>query len=229
MSLGVGALVLIFLFWGYSSHLSGTTEEMKSEQDQFAKNHSTATSESLNPPIERVRTITYMLTRRDLLANQTAALVHNRVVQVFAILGMVLVAGLVIMARPDSVLLTLAVVSAVVAAWIGVLLFAIGLTVMATVFLLKHRGVLGEHVLEITERGLLEKTDYGETLAKWHSIYRIRSTRWFLYIYLNELQFHPVPKRYFSKEQIIGFESELRVHAKKRKLKSPANHDEAAR
>jgi len=82
-------------------------------------------------------------------------------------------------------------------------------------FLFKQRGVVGQHSLEITERGLSERTDYNENLAKWASIRRLHSTRRYLYIYVSDFNFYAVPKRCFANEKIAGFEADLRAFVKR--------------
>jgi hypothetical protein len=85
---------------------------------------------------------------------------------------------------------------------------------LATAFLFKQRGVVGKHVLQITEQGLVESTDFNESLHKWPSVCRILSLWGYLYIYVSDMNTHQVPKRYFSPQEIADFEGELRARAK---------------
>jgi len=77
--------------------------------------------------------------------------------------------------------------------------------------------VVGRHVLEITEEGLIERTDYNETLHRWPSIGRILSLCGYLYIYVSDTNAHQVPKGCFSPQEIETFEADLRTRASQAK------------
>jgi hypothetical protein len=94
--------------------------------------------------------------------------------------------------------------------FMAVMLLLFGL---AMAFLLKQRGVVGQHVLEITEQGLIERTEFNENLHKWASICRIVSIFGHLYIYVGDMNSYQVPKRCFSPLEIAEFEADLRAHA----------------
>ena len=98
--------------------------------------------------------------------------------------------------------------------FIGFLAVTQCILALANAFLLKHRGVLGEHVLEITEQGLVERTAFNEALHRW-PIGRILSLGGYLYIYVSDNNSHQVPKRCFSPEEIGGFEAELRTRTRR--------------
>lgn len=212
MLLGASVLVLVFLYWGYGQ-LSDPTEETQGARRALGGEPPTMLASKENPsPIGSVTALKYTLTRRDLLLIHTIASAYNRIIQIAAVAGVLIIAVFIIcVARPDPLSVLIVVLVVAITAWLALFSVALALTTLATVYLLKHRGVLGEHVLELTHRGLLERTEFNETLAKWPSIYRIRSTRWFLYIYVNDLQFHVVPKRYFPRDQVAHFESQLRA------------------
>ena len=78
----------------------------------------------------------------------------------------------------------------------------------------KDLGILGQHVLEIRDEGLVERTEFNESLHRWPSIYRILSHPGYLYIYVNATSAHMVPKRSFSPEELNSFETSLRMHAR---------------
>jgi hypothetical protein len=77
----------------------------------------------------------------------------------------------------------------------------------------KQRGIVGEHVLEITDPGLIEKTEYNDTLHKWPSIRRTVSVAGYLFIYVSESNSHQIPKRCFSREELASFVAELKLRS----------------
>ena len=82
----------------------------------------------------------------------------------------------------------------------------------------KNRGVIGEHELEIRDVGLIERTEFNESLHRWTGLHKIVMRRRYLYIYVTELQVHVVPRRCFASEQAArGFRDEIerRVNAAK--------------
>lgn len=94
--------------------------------------------------------------------------------------------------------------------------FAIGGTLFVmflTVLTKKFRGILGEHELEIQEEGLIERTEFNQTVYRWKGFHKIVATRKHLYIYVTDNNAHIVPRRCFAsviEEQM--FRSELEKH-----------------
>ena len=80
---------------------------------------------------------------------------------------------------------------------------------------LQHRGVIGKHTLQITDEGLIERTDVNEAISKWAGLHKVVSGPKYLYIYVTESNAHIVPKRYFPSHGIEGFAAELRSRAAK--------------
>jgi hypothetical protein len=111
-------------------------------------------------------------------------------------------------------LVTLAGAVAYLLGFLAVLFVCQGIVGIANAFLLKQRGVVGQHVLEITGPGLVERTEFNETLHKWASIGRIFSLFGYLYIYVSDNNYHQLPKRCFTGQEIAAFEAELRAHAR---------------
>lgn len=167
------------------------------------------------PLLTPQRVITYNLTRWDLVVNSVTLLLRNRVIQVmvpvFLILNGALIVGPGAADRPLSHTVISAVVFAV--AFIGLILLVLLLLGLATAFLFKQRGVVGRHVLEITDRGLIERTDYNETVHRWDSVCRIMNSCGYLFIYVSDMNSHQVPKCCFSPSEIAAFETDLRAHA----------------
>ena len=84
---------------------------------------------------------------------------------------------------------------------------------MAITLLFPNRGILGRHVMEITEQGLREKTDMNDTLNEWSSICRVLSLWGYLYIYISEMKSYQVPERELPPGELEEFESEVRQRA----------------
>ena len=169
------------------------------------------------PLIVPHRMITYQLTRWDLFANWFTIFLRSRILQVFLIAIMILNAGLILgpglRTRPVSHTVFEGVIYLI--GLVGVLIVFQGMLGFANAFLLKQRGLVGQHVLEITEQGLVERTEFNETLHKWSSICRILSIWGYLFIYVSDNNSHQVPKRGFSSQEISEFEKDLRAHAQR--------------
>jgi len=215
--LALVSLIFIGLFWGHDGQEPSTSGEGGNALSDNNRKVSTMTATTEAPfATDSCSTITFSLTRWDLFAAQGSTCLHNRVIQVVLLLGLIIVEWVVLdSARPDSPGLLLFTGLGVVIAFLCLVAVPLGLALFALAFLFKHRGVLGEHVLEITERGLVERTEFNEALAKWPAIRRIRTTRRYLYVYVSDFNFHAVPKRRFSKQQMAAFEADLRAHAVK--------------
>jgi hypothetical protein len=141
---------------------------------------------------------------------------RNRILQVF-VLVMLVVNGWLILApsfgkHPIGQVAFEAVLYVV--GFVGFLVVVQALMGAAQAFLLPLRGVIGEHILEITDRGLIERTDCNETLHRW-PLNRILSLGPYLYIYVSDTNSHQVPKRCFSPQEISAFEVALRSHSAK--------------
>jgi hypothetical protein len=177
------------------------------------------TQPGVPPPISNRRTITYELTRWDLFANWMTVLLRNRILQVFVLVALIL-NGCITLApgittRPLWHTMLQGVVFVLIFAWFLALCQCI--LGLATTFLLKHRGVVGQHVLEITDQGLIERTAYNDNPHKWPSITRIVSVCGYLYIYVSDTNSHQVPKRCLSTQEIRDFVADLRTHAESQK------------
>jgi hypothetical protein len=96
-------------------------------------------------------------------------------------------------------------------------LLSIGFGLIATGAILatqssKDKGMFGEHTLEITDEGLLESTEVNKLLHRWLSSFRIRETRRYVLIFVNEGICHIVPLTSSPLEGSVGeFLEELRV------------------
>lgn len=61
-----------------------------------------------------------------------------------------------------------------------------------------HDGILGEHLIEIDERGLHESSVNNHSRYAWTGIQQLRMDKDYLYIFVNNLQAVIIPKRSFS-------------------------------
>jgi hypothetical protein len=172
------------------------------------------------PPIPPIisphRVICYELTRWDLFANWMTVIIRNRILQIFVLVALIL-NGLLILGpglatRPFF--RTVFDGAVYLVGFLGFLAAVQCILALANAFLLKQRGVVGRHALEITEQGLIERTDCNETLHRWPSICRILSLGGYLYIYVSDNNSHQVPKRCFSPQEIDSLLVDLRQHAK---------------
>ena len=210
-------LIAFFLLWLHHARESeGINQDMNPQDHGPSTSVSKTEAAELSVPAGTVRSITCELTRWDLFQNQVTIVFRNRVVQVVILLGIVGIEAVVLRGYYGAPLkFLLSACFAAICNLFGWLAVTILLVSLAMSFLFKQRGVVGHHSLEITERGLSERTDYNENLAKWASIRRLHSTRRYLYIYVSDFNFYAVPKRCFANEKIAGFEADLRAFVKR--------------
>lgn len=77
-------------------------------------------------------------------------------------------------------------------------------------------GVLGEHVLEVTDAGLLESTAFNETFFKWEAVTKVK--RYFRrhFIFISGANYLIVHDRSFpTKQEAIAFAELIRQHVNK--------------
>ena len=162
------------------------------------------------------RAITYRLTRWDLWANFLTIFLRSWIIQVFIVVAMLfngwLFVGPGITTRPFFLTVLKGVLFLIT--FVGLMVVCQCVLGLATAFLLKQSGLVGQHVLEITEAGLIERTEFNETLHKWPAVCRILSVCGYLYIYVSDNNSHQVPKRCFSAQEIADFEADVRAHAR---------------
>jgi hypothetical protein len=186
------------------------------------KNSSVMNNPPEIPPVIGHRLeIAYELTRWDLFANYMTVIFRNRILQVFVIVALIfngwvtLAPGL--LTRPISYTVLAGIIFLIVFG--GLLALCMGALGLATSFLLKQRGLVGKHVLRISDQGLVESTEFNESLHKWPSVCRILSLWGYLYIYVSDMNTHQVPKRCFSPKEIADFEAALRAYAKQARIR----------
>ena len=162
----------------------------------------------LNPHLA----ITYELTRWDVFVHWMTTLFRNRMLQVFVLVIFLLNGFLTLSPKllTDSPFAFVFDAVFYVAWFFGFLTLSMGAMGLAYAYIPKHVGVLGRHVLEITDQGLMERTDTNETLHRWPGVRRIVSLWGTLYVYVSETNSHMIPKKRFAPEEINNFETNLR-------------------
>jgi hypothetical protein len=171
---------------------------------------------SIPPPVPAPnRAIKYSLTRWDLVVHSMTVIFRNRFLRVFVPIMLLVCLRLHLSVygsfhSPAELILAGLIYCA---GFVVVLAVMQGIMALVTAFLGRQEGIVGEHVLEITEAGLIERTEFNESLHKWPSICRIVSGSEYLYVYISELNSYAVPKRNLPPQQIRDFEADLRARA----------------
>jgi len=78
------------------------------------------------------------------------------------------------------------------------------------------RGVIGNHVIELTEDALIESTEYNISQHKWITVENIFDTEEYLFIFITGLGGHAIPKLSFNdKQHYSDFYNTLIKYSKK--------------
>ncbi len=62
----------------------------------------------------------------------------------------------------------------------------------------KNKGTFGQHTLKLSQDGVVETTEVGETRASWAGIERVAENETYIFIYLSSTSAHVIPKRSFA-------------------------------
>lgn len=76
----------------------------------------------------------------------------------------------------------------------------------------KNRGVIGEHELEISADGIIERTLYNETKSAWGAVEKIESNPEYTFIYMNSVTAHVIPTRRIIEGDLSEFLTTLGQH-----------------
>jgi hypothetical protein len=174
----------------------------------------TATSNPTAPVIVHK----YTLKRWDLLRTQAHGLSRNRVLIAFFIILSTFTAFLDLR-EPEMAARSLAFKVFFIIVFDAVFITIISLFTLVVVWLMilirRNRGVLGEHTLEVTPSGLVERTEFNETIRRWQGFHKVVRTRQYLYLWVNESMVHTVPIRSFASEDAARlFQHEIETHRK---------------
>jgi len=180
--------------------------------DCFAFFKMTLDTEVENPP-SATQSIIYELTRGDLFIGFMTIILRNRMLQVMVLSFLVISEITIVVFGIGSSLFPSTTPRCIFYAILFsvLMLLSQAALALAMAYLPKERGVVGQHTLEITEQGLVERTKFNESLHKWPGIYRIVSQFGYLYIYVSYGVYHQVPKRRVLTQEMHGFETQLRA------------------
>lgn len=78
-------------------------------------------------------------------------------------------------------------------------------TLEATYTNAENRGVLGKHLLEINERGIVETNAVGRNIHTWEGIDRIEVTQDYIFVVASAGHVHVIPRRAFN----FGVDSDI--------------------
>jgi len=167
----------------------------------------------LQPPLSATASIRYRLTKGDLFRWQIYQLVRNRVLMSLFILCSALVVVLDLH-QPDMAARSVGFKCFFVVFFVplfGGIVFLLSLVPLALLVVLRrHRGLVGEHIVEIWEAGLAERTDVNESLHRWAGFHKLISTRKYFYIFVTDAMVHVVPKRAFAtKDEARAFQTAI--------------------
>jgi hypothetical protein len=171
------------------------------------------------PTEEKV--VRYALTHKDLFAFNFRALLRSRMIQFMIILVILFLTYTTFNApipkgRPEPgmpvrLLTTLIVDITMLAAMFGFLI----LSLLLLIWTKRFKGLIGQHELTLTNAGLVSKSADSEAKRKWDGIFRLTSTKNYLFLYVNETMAMIVPKRYFaSPAEAQSFEQMIRERMK---------------
>jgi hypothetical protein len=159
-------------------------------------------------------TVRYTLTRSDLLAFQTRALLRNKGLIVVSCLCFLLVVILNVKHPADyhaskAFNLGVAVATAFVLSLVMVIIAYVFLVI--SVWTGKHQNVLLEQTVTLTPIGFEARSANGEGFLKWSAVYEFVSTRKLLIIFFNQTTARIIPKRCFpTPEAAAAFEQNIR-------------------
>jgi len=171
----------------------------------------------MNPPLLLPLTHRYEVRRTDLFIAQLMGAFFSKIAMGMLIILLLFAAyagGSGEMPEDSSTILRVlcAIVSMLFVLVFWALLQLVTVAIMA--FCRKNKGVACWHTLLLTEEGLIEKTDFNETLHRWNGLHKIRTTFGYYYIFVTETVFHLVPKRSFdSPQDAQRFMDEIRQRA----------------
>jgi hypothetical protein len=94
-----------------------------------------------------------------------------------------------------------AIIGAVI---LGALYLAINFLVLLPIQIRKmpipEKGVLGKHIIQISEEGLREATDVNESFRKWEAVTNVLQNAEYIFIFDSDIMVHIIPKRAFKEK-----------------------------
>jgi hypothetical protein len=150
------------------------------------------------------KSVKYSLTRGDILRWHLRILIRNRVL---IALGLIVSLFIVWKDLHDPALASQSTGFKILYAvfyTVAIFGFVGGATMLMMLLMVmgkKYRGLIGSHELQIHDDGLVERSDFNESLHRWTGFHKVISTKRYLYIYVTDNIVHIVPRRFFSSEQ----------------------------
>lgn len=169
----------------------------------------------------------YTLTRWDLFRAGLRAILHQRILLICLIPFLTFIGWSSYTYEKNQELalparVTVAMFTAALCAGGGFV--AAALTLAAQSVFRKDTGILGVHTLEITNDGLVESTEVNRSLANWRTLFRIRETSHYFYIYISLGHGYVIPKARAPLEgSVSDFLDELRARITKFQQNAPPN------
>lgn len=74
----------------------------------------------------------------------------------------------------------------------------------------KNEGILGEHLMILTEEGIVDKNSTGETRVNWSGIQDLKEDDQYLYLYNSSVSAYILPKREI--ENVEGLKAYIHSH-----------------
>jgi hypothetical protein len=77
----------------------------------------------------------------------------------------------------------------------------------------KNKGIVGKHMIEISEKGLCETTEVNQSIVVWSGLERIEQNEQYVFAFVNPMMAHIIPIRAFADaKQAIEFFSTMKVY-----------------
>jgi hypothetical protein len=149
---------------------------------------------------ETVMTVRYRMSFADLLWLQSYTYRRSPVVLAVNLLFALFVIYRVYTSvpQPKSPLIHWAATLVVSAVFLVVWLVVMSLCVAVAMVSRANRTLLTEHVVTLTDTGLIEETNLHRTEQKWAGITRLARTRRHIFAYVSQYAAHVIPRRAFS-------------------------------
>jgi hypothetical protein len=97
----------------------------------------------------------------------------------------------------DSVVIAIVIIVAFLMV-VVLYVFAVSVTVLGMALIARGEGgVLGEHTYRFVDAGLMQSTSIHETLMKWGGVRSVVRTPRYIYVRVNRISFHIIPRRHF--------------------------------
>ena len=144
-----------------------------------------------------MQAITYANTYGEIVLLQLVTIVRSKWTYLLLAFGFFAVLPGNISSVPDDTttligFLTVAIMQTVLLLAIGTL--ALAAQVIVTLVAMRRKGLL-EHTVTIDSETITEQTSEDTTVSRWSGVYRVTRTKDLVFVYLNPLSAHAIPRR----------------------------------